>query len=112
MVAGSVYWESDRKRRKEYDGLQGEVKKREKYEAWIRELEARDEEEQELRGMKRRIEREQVAEARNRRQEAKVKEEVGQPKGGFGTVKSVLEESERRRESVLELAMDAWTRKR
>jgi hypothetical protein len=112
MVAGSIYWESDRKRRKEYEGLQGEVKKREKYEAWIRELEAREEEEQELRGMKRRIEREQVEEGRRRREEAKIKEQLGQPKGGLGVVKSVLEETEIRQKGVLDAAIDAWMRRR
>lgn len=112
MVAGSVYWESDRKRRKEYEGLVGERTKREKYEAWIRELEAREEEEEELRGLRRRMEREDKEEREKRRVEAKTKEEVGQPKGGLGVVKSVLEESERRRGGVLDAAMEAWSRRR
>jgi hypothetical protein len=47
MVAGSIYWDSDRKRRKEFEGVVEERKMREKNEAWIRELEARDEEERE-----------------------------------------------------------------
>jgi FtsZ-interacting cell division protein ZipA len=47
MVAGSIYWDSDRKRRKEFEDVVLERKAREKNEAWIRELEARDEEERE-----------------------------------------------------------------
>jgi hypothetical protein len=45
MVAGSMYWDSDRKRRKEFEDVVKERKAREKNEAWIKELEARDEEE-------------------------------------------------------------------
>jgi hypothetical protein len=115
MVAGSIYWESDRKRRKEYEGLVGEKKKKEKYELWIKELEAREEEEQELRQVRRKLQAEDAAERQRRmgesgkRQvEAEVKESMGQPKGGLGVVKSVLEESERRRGRVLDAAMEAW----
>ncbi|ATZ45200.1 Bcrcf1 [Botrytis cinerea B05.10] len=49
MVAGSMYWDSDRKKRKEFEGVLAETKAKEKNEAWIRELEARDEEEKEMR---------------------------------------------------------------
>ncbi|KAF5878887.1 putative hypoxia induced family protein [Botrytis fragariae] len=49
MVAGSMYWDSDRKKRKEFEGVLSEQKAKEKNEAWIRELEARDEEEKEMR---------------------------------------------------------------
>ncbi|KAF7914008.1 uncharacterized protein EAF01_000414 [Botrytis porri] len=49
MVAGSMYWDSDRKKRKEFEGVLAEQKAKEKNEAWIRELEARDEEEKEMR---------------------------------------------------------------
>ncbi|RAL60310.1 hypothetical protein DID88_000086 [Monilinia fructigena] len=48
MVAGSMYWDSDRKKRKEFEGVLAEQKAKEKNEAWIKELEARDEEEKEL----------------------------------------------------------------
>ncbi|KAG4027080.1 hypothetical protein MFRU_033g00510 [Monilinia fructicola] len=48
MVAGSMYWDSDRKKRKEFEGVLAEQKAKEKNEAWIRELEARDEEEKEM----------------------------------------------------------------
>ncbi len=52
MVAGSVYWQTDRQKRKEFDAAAAERKAREKNEAWIRELEARDEEEREIRAMR------------------------------------------------------------
>ncbi|TVY36552.1 Respiratory supercomplex factor 1, mitochondrial, partial [Lachnellula occidentalis] len=44
MVAGSMYWDTDRKKRKEFEGAIEERKAKEKNEAWIKELEARDEE--------------------------------------------------------------------
>ncbi|PSK50468.1 hypothetical protein C1H76_6569 [Elsinoe australis] len=53
MLAGSVYWESDRAKRKQYDELLDEKKRKEKNEAWIKELEAREEEEEELRKLRR-----------------------------------------------------------
>jgi hypothetical protein len=52
MVAGSMYWQTDRQKRKEFEGVVAEKKAKEKNEAWIRELEARDEEERELRAMR------------------------------------------------------------
>ena len=48
MVGGSVYWEGDRSKRRQYDALVDEKKKKEKHEAWIKELEVREEEEKEL----------------------------------------------------------------
>ncbi|QSZ30953.1 hypothetical protein DSL72_000512 [Monilinia vaccinii-corymbosi] len=65
MVAGSMYWESDRKKRKEFEGLLADQKAKEKKEAWVRELEARDEEEKEIQRARdqrrRRAEERQVA---------------------------------------------------
>jgi hypothetical protein len=52
MIAGSVYWQTDRQKRKEFDKIVEERKAREKNEAWIRELEARDEEEKDIRRMR------------------------------------------------------------
>ncbi|KAI9656236.1 MAG: Respiratory supercomplex factor 1, mitochondrial [Bathelium mastoideum] len=45
MFVGSVYWETDRQKRKQYDDVVKEQKAREKRDAWLRELEVRDEEE-------------------------------------------------------------------
>jgi hypothetical protein len=52
MVAGSMYWQTDRQKRKEFEGAVAERKAREKNEAWIKELEARDEEAKELRALR------------------------------------------------------------
>ncbi|KAI9879720.1 MAG: Respiratory supercomplex factor 1, mitochondrial [Pleopsidium flavum] len=47
MVAGSMYYKTDREKRKQFDGVVAERKAKEKNEAWIRELEARDREDKE-----------------------------------------------------------------
>jgi len=52
MVAGSMYWQTDRNKRKEFEGVVAERKAKEKNEAWIRELEARDKEEKEIQAMR------------------------------------------------------------
>ena len=52
MVAGSVYWQTDRQKRKEFDKAVADRNAQEKREAWVRELEARDEEEKELRALR------------------------------------------------------------
>jgi len=48
MFAGSIYWKSDRDKRKEWNQLNTEKTKKEKHERWLAELEARDEEEKAL----------------------------------------------------------------
>jgi len=48
MVAGSMYWQKDRDKRKEFEGVLAEKKAKERNEAWIRELEARDLEDREM----------------------------------------------------------------
>ena len=119
MLAGSIYWDKDRSKRKEYQGLIDEKKKKEKHDAWIRELEIRDQEEEELRALRDRImkgqaaEREKMMEGDRRAIEAKTKEDVGQNKGGLGAVKSVLEESERMTAGPIMTAVrDLWDRRR
>lgn len=47
LVAGSMYYDKDRKKRKEFEGVIAERKAKEKNEAWIRELEARDKDDKE-----------------------------------------------------------------
>lgn len=97
MVAGSAYWESDRAKRKQYEGLVDEKRKKEKHEAWIRELEARDEEEQELRKVRDRI----ISENQTRKKNAQ------------DEVKSVLEACEERREGpVVEAVRRLWEGRR
>ena len=83
MVVGSIYWNTDRAKRKEFKGVLGEKKAKEKREAWIRELEARDLEDREI-VAKREAERER----RRRMKEA-------------GMAKCVVERSEARRVGVL-----------
>lgn len=52
MLAGSAYWQQDREKRKEFDGVIAEKKAKEKNEAWIKELEARDEEEKHIKAVR------------------------------------------------------------
>nr|POE79433.1 respiratory supercomplex factor 1, mitochondrial [Quercus suber] len=80
MLAGSAYWENDRKKRNEYDELIEDKKKKDQHEAWLRELEAREEEEVELRKMRERI----------------VQSKITEKQRGFGEKTSVLEEIEKR----------------
>ncbi|KAK4508141.1 hypothetical protein PRZ48_001879 [Zasmidium cellare] len=117
MVGGSVYWEGDRSKRRQYDALVDEKKKKEKHEAWIKELEVREEEEKELRQLRDRLikgkvaEKQQFGEGERRALEDQVKKNAGQEKGGFGEVRSVLEGSERRGR-IFEAARDLWESRR
>ncbi|KAF1949978.1 hypothetical protein CC80DRAFT_510162 [Byssothecium circinans] len=45
LVAGNMYWQKDRLKRKDYEKLVAEKERREKRERWLKELEMRDEEE-------------------------------------------------------------------
>ncbi|CAK4033924.1 Respiratory supercomplex factor 1, mitochondrial [Lecanosticta acicola] len=118
MVMGSAYWEGDRAKRKQFNELSEEKRKKEKHESWLRELEIREEEEQELRQMRDRLikartaEKQDFSEKEKRAVEAKEKKDMGQPKGGFGEVKSVLEDSEKKSGSILEAARSLWQGKR
>ena len=44
LVAGNLYWQKDRVKRKDYEKMVAEKERREKRERWLRELEMRDEE--------------------------------------------------------------------
>ena len=88
MVAGSMYWQTDRQKRKEFDLVIAERKAKEKNEAWIRELEARDQEAKELKA------------AREARMQANSKPlEVS-------AVSSMMDEKESKRKGVLETVGD------
>ena len=50
-----MYYETDRAKRKQFEGLVKERKMQEKNQAWIRELEAREEEEKMMRERRRRM---------------------------------------------------------
>lgn len=114
MVGGSAYWESDRAKRKEFDGLVADKQKKERHEAWLKELEARDEEEQELRALRDKLMKARTAEKQGFTQdekkllEEKQRRDSGQNPGGFGSIRSALEESERRRTSIMGAAMELW----
>ncbi|PMD31426.1 hypothetical protein L207DRAFT_442074 [Hyaloscypha variabilis F] len=85
MIAGSMYWQTDRQKRKEFDKVVEERKAREKNEAWIRELEARDEEEKDIK---------RYREARRRGREEKkvnVLEKIAEK--GAGSVEEVEKEA-------------------
>lgn len=60
MVAGSYYWEEDRKKRKEFEKLGAEKHKQERREKWLRELEIRDKEEDELRAIRDKMTKERI----------------------------------------------------
>ena len=55
LVAGSMYYETDRAKRKQFEGRVKEKKLQDKNQAWIRELEARDEEEKMMKERRRRM---------------------------------------------------------
>ncbi|KAL5352993.1 Respiratory supercomplex factor 1, mitochondrial [Pseudogymnoascus australis] len=84
MVAGSMYWKSDRQKRKEFDDVVAERKAKEKNELWIKELEARDEEEKEIRAEK---------ERRSKRLSDRL---------GSGGANTVVDEKEQKQKSTLE----------
>lgn len=88
MVVGSMYWKTDRQKRKELDAVIAEQKAKEKKEAWIRELEARDQEEKEFQAMR---------EARRKAAVSKgVPAGTGKSPGGPTVASSMVDERERR----------------
>ena len=116
MVGGSVYWESDRQKRNEFNELIEDKKKKEKHEAWLKELEARQQEEDELRRIRNKMIDSRVAEKRSekerREMEASFREEAGQNKGGLGNIRSALEAGEGRRDGpVLSAVRRLWEQK-
>lgn len=114
MIAGSAYYEGDRAKRKQHDGLVEEKRKKDKHEAWLRELEVRDQEEQELRAMRDRLikgrtaEKQQHSEMEKRAIESTQRKNAGQDRGGFGEIRSVLEASEQRPGRILASVQELW----
>jgi len=74
MIAGSMYWKSDRQKRKEFDSVVKERKAKEKNELWIKELEARDEEEKAIRAERERKMRRLAPEKAGRAEQFKATE--------------------------------------
>lgn len=85
VVAGSMYYEKDRKKRKEFEGVIAERKAKEKNEAWIRELEARDKDDKDWK-----IRMGKVTAAEAKAAETEKKKEAGNEKLG-GIVEAVKE---------------------
>jgi hypothetical protein len=105
MVAGSMYWDSDRKKRKEFDTVVAERKAKEKNEAWIRELEARDEEAKEIRAARQRRIQEKAmgfGEVIVEETKEKVEKAVGKENGEDTPDKAMKNESDAPRKGVLE----------
>jgi hypothetical protein len=123
MLAGSAYWQSDREKRKEFDGVLAEKKAKEKNEAWIRELEARDEEAKQIKaerearrqglsppsGVAEKVkEKARVAKAEVEKRVDAVQTTVEEGKGAS----SVVEESEKKK-GVFESVQDlVWGKKK
>ncbi|KAM3069150.1 Respiratory supercomplex factor 1, mitochondrial [Clarireedia jacksonii] len=108
MVAGSMYWETDRKKRKEFDAVLAEQKAKEKNEAWIKELEARDEEEKELR--REREKRRKAWEARETSQGKEGKVTAAIKEAATSVVEPV--EEKKKDKSVFEMVQDMVTGKK
>lgn len=112
-----MYWETDRKKRKEFDLVIAERKAKEKNELWIKELEARDEEDKEIRAARERRrnggrgEKSVLTVAGENARANKEKVVEKENAEDFGT-KSMIEESERRTPGVLESVQDlVWGKK-
>lgn len=116
MVAGSAYYEGDRSKRKEVEGAVADKQKKERHEAWLRELEARDEEEQELRALRNKLmkarrtaeKQEEFTQDERRIVEERQRRGNGQSEAGWGSIKSALEDNERRKTSIFGAAMELW----
>lgn len=98
MVAGSMYWKSDRQKRKEFDEVVAERKAKEKNELWIKELEARDEEDKEIRAEKERRSK-RLSDRSGQLEQAKVRAAEGKDSEGAS---SVVDGKEQKQKSTLE----------
>jgi hypothetical protein len=117
---GSMYWQKDREKRKEFEGVVAERQRAEKREKWLRELEARDEEEKVFRAMMERRNREnegpsikKVINQVKGDAEKKSGKDAGQDVRVVGQVvrNSVTEEKEKEEKGVLQAVKDLIGRK-
>jgi hypothetical protein len=112
MVAGSAYWEGDRAKRKQFDGIIEEKKKKEQHEAWLKELEIREEEEQELRAVRkklmegRQVEKNKIVE--EERRTAEIAKEAETRLGDLGP----SEADQKKSGSVMSAVKDIWPGKK
>ncbi|KAL2074031.1 hypothetical protein VTL71DRAFT_7809 [Oculimacula yallundae] len=121
MIGGSMYWQTDRQKRKEYDVVVAEKKAKEKNALWIKELEARDEEEKELKAERTR--RRERAEKRAKglgadgKKVVEGKEENGEKKGVLEKVvegkgaSSVVDEAEKKKGVLESVSSLVWGKK-
>jgi hypothetical protein len=122
MIAGSMYWKSDRQKRKEFDAVVKERKAKEKNELWIKELEARDEEERAIRAERERKMRRLAPEKAGRAEQSKATESAKHPvleelagqgkdsEGGSAT--SIVDEKEGIPRSTLESLKEVFMGKK
>lgn len=120
MLVGSMYWQKDREKRKEFEGVVAERQRAEKREKWLRELEARDEEEKMFRAMIERRNREKEGPSTKKvinqvkgDAEKKSGKDAGQDVRVVGQVElnSVTEEKEKEGKGVLQAVKDLIGRK-
>ena len=93
IVAGSIYYKTERDQRKIFTDELAKKKALEKRDAWIRELEARDREDQDYKA--------------NRKAMIAAAEEAAQQKKRAGEARSIIENSEGRGLGIIEAAKDA-----
>ena len=105
MVAGSMYYQTDRQKRKEFEGAVAERKAKEKSEAWIRELEARDLEDKEMRA-KRDAARQAARGGVGGVGEGKKVVEIGEAKGEGGGVVKIGEAKDEATGKITEAVKD------
>lgn len=102
-----MYWDVDRKKRKEFEKAVEERKVKEKNENWIKELEARDEEEKEFKRI-----RERRRELGPGRVEEKVKsaakEVVGKSRGVVDKAVGKTPTSKQQEEKVEDAVVETW----
>lgn len=120
MLVGSMYWQKDREKRKEFEGVVAERQRAEKREKWLRELEARDEEEKMFRAMMERRNREKEGPSTEKvinqvkgDAEKKSGKDTGQDVRVVGQVElnRVTEEKEKEGKGVLQAVKDLIGRK-
>lgn len=105
MIGGSLYYNADRLKRKEYVKLKDQQKAQQKKDAWIRELEARDAEDQQWRAKMGKVRDLQREEVERKAVEEKRRKEAGTDdgRGAIAAIKEKMRgvaEDEARREKV------------
>lgn len=95
MVAGSMYWQTDRQKRKEFDAVIAENKAKEKNQLWIKELEARDQEDKELKAAR-----------EARRKAVSERKDLAEDGAKKSVLESAVKEGEEKKKGVLDSVGD------